>query len=128
MTPHLSGLLTIVAVQLGAIFADQATPLPAKLAASAATLLLLIFSDPKKQVKVVTVVLGAVGIAVPVVGFALTKMPAQAFAAHALTVALAVFVRLPALLPVPAPIPVTAHQLDNTEITKPETPSSKGTP
>lgn len=99
MTGHLSGLIAIIAVQLGAVFADGTTPWPAKIAAALATLFTLVVADRTKQQQITTVVVGLIGLAVPLLTFALTKMHPGALAANLVTVVLGVFVRLPALLP-----------------------------
>lgn len=98
MNGHLTGLLGIVAVQLAAIFADQTTPLPAKLAAAAGTLVTLLFANPATQAKAVTILVAFAALAVPVLTFTLTKMTPGTFAANLSTTLVAVFVQLPRVL------------------------------
>lgn len=102
---HASGFLTIVAVQVCTILADQTSPWPAKIAGIVATLVTLYFADREKQRKATVIVLGLASAGVPILTFALTKMHPGALVANLATVALGVFVRLPALMPVPEPTP-----------------------
>lgn len=98
MTKHLAGIVGILAVQFGIIFADNTTPLAAKIATLLATSFVLCFADVTKRAAAVNVILSFVALATVVLTFALTKMTATTAAANVVTVALGVLVRLPALL------------------------------
>jgi hypothetical protein len=117
-TMHGSGLVTILGLQLATIFADTKTPWQARVASAMAAILLLVFSDPTTQRKAITIALGVAGIVVPLVGFALTKMPAGTMLATVASSVLAVFVRLPAMLPVP-PAPPAPTETDSPAPSKP---------
>lgn len=96
---HIIGLFTIIALQIGGVWSDDKASLANKIATSVITILALIFTDPKKHEKAVTIARAAAAlVALVVVAFA-TKATAGSVASGILTTAGAVAVRLQAMLP-----------------------------
>jgi hypothetical protein len=95
---HISGLLGIVAAQLGLVWADQQTDLVGKICLSIVALLTILWTDSTKQEKAVVAVRGGVALGAVVLTMVLTKCSLEAGTTAVVTTIAAVFVRLPAML------------------------------
>ena len=101
---HLIGLLAIIGPQLAVVWQDATASTANKIAMSVVTLLTLLLTDPKKHATAVTLIRAGIAVAALVVGSLLTKGTLGTVGTSVATTAIAVFVRLQALLPAtPAP-------------------------